>query len=68
MAEPTAFATAIKHIHVSDRSHAVMTDIHCETLGVSALGYVVELTDVGAFTPSAWLSILPSSNLYQAEW
>ncbi|EOW9331136.1 TPA: 2-octaprenyl-6-methoxyphenyl hydroxylase [Vibrio cholerae] len=41
------FATAIKHIHVSDQSHAGMTDIHCETLGVSALGYVVELADVG---------------------
>ncbi|ENM5766904.1 2-octaprenyl-6-methoxyphenyl hydroxylase [Vibrio mimicus] len=41
------FATPIEHIHVSDQSHAGMTDIHRESLGVEALGYVVELADVG---------------------
>ncbi len=40
-------ATAIKHIHVSDQSHAGMTDIDCQDIAASALGYVVELADVG---------------------
>ncbi|MCG9680031.1 2-octaprenyl-6-methoxyphenyl hydroxylase [Vibrio sp. Isolate24] len=40
-------ATAIEHIHVSDRSHAGMTDIDHKTVGVEALGYVVELADIG---------------------
>jgi len=42
-----SIATPINHIHVSDRSHAGMTDITKEEVGVSALGYVVELADVG---------------------
>ncbi|NVD07507.1 2-octaprenyl-6-methoxyphenyl hydroxylase [Vibrio sp. JPW-9-11-11] len=41
-------ATPIEHIHVSDRGHAGMTDITHQQLSVEALGYVVELTDVGA--------------------
>jgi 2-octaprenyl-6-methoxyphenol hydroxylase len=41
------FATPIEHIHVSDRSHAGMTDITRQEVGVEALGYVVELADVG---------------------
>lgn len=40
-------ATAIDHIHVSDRSHAGMTSISTQELNVDALGYVVELADVG---------------------
>ena len=40
-------ATAIKHIHVSDRSHAGMTNIAHDEISVDALGYVVELADVG---------------------
>ena len=40
-------ATAIEHIHVSDRSHAGMTEIDKDELGVESLGYVVELADVG---------------------
>ncbi|MCG9598310.1 2-octaprenyl-6-methoxyphenyl hydroxylase [Vibrio sp. Isolate25] len=40
-------ATAIEHIHVSDRSHAGMTDIDHKAVGVEALGYVVELADIG---------------------
>ncbi|WP_282176939.1 2-octaprenyl-6-methoxyphenyl hydroxylase [Vibrio nereis] len=40
-------ATPIRHIHVSDRSHVGMTDITTEEVGVDALGYVVELADVG---------------------
>lgn len=41
------FATPIEHIHVSDRSHAGMTEITRQQLCVEALGYVVELADVG---------------------
>ncbi|HCE2074042.1 TPA: 2-octaprenyl-6-methoxyphenyl hydroxylase [Vibrio parahaemolyticus] len=41
------FTTPIEHIHVSDRSHAGMTDITKYDVGVEALGYVVELADVG---------------------
>ncbi|EIK4808783.1 2-octaprenyl-6-methoxyphenyl hydroxylase [Vibrio parahaemolyticus] len=41
------FTTPIEHIHVSDRSHAGMTDITKHDVGVEALGYVVELADVG---------------------
>lgn len=40
-------ATPIKHIHVSDRAHAGMTDITTQDVGFEALGYVVELADVG---------------------
>lgn len=41
------FSTPIEHIHVSDRSHAGMTDITKYDVGVEALGYVVELADFG---------------------
>ncbi|WP_229618604.1 2-octaprenyl-6-methoxyphenyl hydroxylase [Vibrio parahaemolyticus] len=41
------FSTPIEHIHVSDRSHAGMTDITKHDVDVEALGYVVELADVG---------------------
>ncbi|CAM3829806.1 2-octaprenyl-6-methoxyphenol hydroxylase [Vibrio aerogenes CECT 7868] len=41
------YATPIKHIHVSDAGHAGMTDIEPEQAGLSVLGYVVELADVG---------------------
>ncbi|HIF5631363.1 TPA: 2-octaprenyl-6-methoxyphenyl hydroxylase [Vibrio parahaemolyticus] len=41
------FSTPIEHIYVSDRSHAGMTDITKHDVGVEALGYVVELADVG---------------------
>ncbi|WP_274016174.1 2-octaprenyl-6-methoxyphenyl hydroxylase [Vibrio parahaemolyticus] len=41
------FSTPIEHIHVSDRSHAGMTDITKHDVGVEVLGYVVELADVG---------------------
>ncbi|NMU33538.1 2-octaprenyl-6-methoxyphenyl hydroxylase, partial [Vibrio parahaemolyticus] len=41
------FVTPIEHIHVSDRSHAGMTEITKQEVGVEALGYVVELADVG---------------------
>lgn len=40
-------ATPIEHIHVSDRSHAGMTNITTEEVGLEALGYVVELADIG---------------------
>ncbi|MDW6091829.1 2-octaprenyl-6-methoxyphenyl hydroxylase [Vibrio rhizosphaerae] len=41
------YATPISRIHVSDRGHAGMTEIEAKQQGVSALGYVVELADVG---------------------
>lgn len=40
-------ATPIEHIHVSDRSHAGMTTIDRREVDLDALGYVVELADVG---------------------
>lgn len=40
-------ATAIEHIHVSDRTHAGMTEIDARDYGIESLGYVVELADVG---------------------
>ncbi len=43
----SSVATPINHIHVSDRTHAGMTDIDRRDVGVDALGYVVELADVG---------------------
>lgn len=45
--EVAKVATPIEHIHVSDRSHAGMTEIACDEVGLEALGYVVELADVG---------------------
>lgn len=45
--EISKVATAIEHIHVSDRNHAGMTDITRQQVGLEALGYVVELADVG---------------------
>ncbi|SDG64072.1 2-octaprenyl-6-methoxyphenol hydroxylase [Vibrio xiamenensis] len=40
-------ATPINDIHVSDRSHLGITEISAAEVGVLALGYVVELADVG---------------------
>lgn len=40
-------ATPITHIHVSDRGHAAMTDFYAEKEGLKAMGYVVELAEVG---------------------
>ncbi|GAL19389.1 2-octaprenyl-6-methoxyphenol hydroxylase [Vibrio maritimus] len=40
-------ATPITHIHVSDRGHAGMTDFHADKEGLDAMGYVVELAEVG---------------------
>ncbi|HAS6067173.1 TPA: 2-octaprenyl-6-methoxyphenyl hydroxylase [Vibrio vulnificus] len=45
-------ATPITDIHVSDRSHLAMTDISAQQVGVDALGYVVELADVGSIYQS----------------
>ncbi|MFC3022530.1 2-octaprenyl-6-methoxyphenyl hydroxylase [Vibrio zhugei] len=39
--------TPIKHIHVSDRHHFGMTEIDHNDVDLDALGYVVELIDVG---------------------
>ncbi|MGO1296557.1 MAG: 2-octaprenyl-6-methoxyphenyl hydroxylase [Vibrio sp.] len=39
--------TPIKHIHVSDRHHFGMTEIDHQDVNLDALGYVVELIDVG---------------------
>ena len=40
-------ATPIEHISVNDQGHAGMTDITAKEQHLSALGYVVELADVG---------------------
>ncbi|CCN50584.1 2-octaprenyl-6-methoxyphenol hydroxylase [Vibrio nigripulchritudo MADA3029] len=40
-------ATPIEHIHVSDRSHAGIANIDKSDVSLPALGYVVELADVG---------------------
>ncbi|MEZ9229692.1 2-octaprenyl-6-methoxyphenyl hydroxylase [Vibrio amylolyticus] len=40
-------ATAIDHIHVSDQTHLGITNITKQALGIDALGYVVELADIG---------------------
>lgn len=40
-------ATAIRHIHVSDRGHAGMTRLHAAEMGVEALGYVVPNRVIG---------------------
>lgn len=45
--EVSKVATPIKHIHVSDRSHAGLTEITEQETGLEALGYVVELADIG---------------------
>lgn len=40
-------ATAITHVHVSDRGHACFVSLDAADYGVAALGQVVELHDVG---------------------
>ncbi|MFB9135253.1 2-octaprenyl-6-methoxyphenyl hydroxylase [Vibrio olivae] len=42
-----SLATPIEQIHVSDRTHLGMTEITSTEVGLEALGYVVELADVG---------------------
>ena len=44
-----SFSTSINHIHVSDRHHMGLTELTSKELNVDALGYVVELADVGHF-------------------
>ncbi|GAA0780291.1 MULTISPECIES: 2-octaprenyl-6-methoxyphenyl hydroxylase [Pseudomonadati] len=39
--------TAIEDIHISDRGHFGMTELNAKPLGLSALGQVVELAQVG---------------------
>lgn len=39
-------ATAIKHIHISDRGHFGKTRLSAEKSGVSALGYVITARDI----------------------
>ncbi|MBD1555329.1 2-octaprenyl-6-methoxyphenyl hydroxylase [Vibrio sp. S9_S30] len=41
------FTTPIEHINVSDKGHAGLTDITKYDLNLDALGYVVELADIG---------------------
>ncbi len=45
--EISRVATPIKHISVTDQGHAGMTDIHAVQEKIDALGYVVELADIG---------------------
>lgn len=39
-------ATPIRRIHVSDRGHFGFTRLDCEQLGIAALGYVLEASDM----------------------
>ncbi len=41
------FTVPIREIHVSDRGHAGMTQLSAAHYGISALGYVAELADIG---------------------
>lgn len=41
-------ATAIHHIHISDRGHLGMTRLHAAEMGVEALGYVVPNRVIGS--------------------
>ncbi|MDD1782937.1 2-octaprenyl-6-methoxyphenyl hydroxylase [Enterovibrio sp. ZSDZ35] len=41
------FATAIEHIHVSDKGHFGLTEMHAKDEGVESLGSVIELADAG---------------------
>ncbi len=45
--EIAPLTTAINHIHVSDRGHAGITEIDKSEHSVPALGYVVELAEIG---------------------
>ncbi len=45
-------ATAIQHIHVSDKGHAGITRVDAKQHNVEALGYVVELASVGQYYAS----------------
>lgn len=56
-------ATAIRHIHVSDRGHAGMTRLHAEEHGVAALGQVMEMRDLGR-TVWAAMQALPTVRLH----
>ncbi|HGM5492159.1 TPA: 2-octaprenyl-6-methoxyphenyl hydroxylase [Serratia fonticola] len=40
-------ATAITHVHVSDRGHAGFVNLHAQDYQVTALGQVIELHDAG---------------------
>ncbi|MBN2646911.1 MAG: FAD-dependent monooxygenase [Thiotrichales bacterium] len=41
------FATAIEHVHVSQKGYLGITTLHAEEMGVSALGYSVQGRDLG---------------------
>lgn len=45
--ELSPFTTPIREIHVSDRGHAGMATLSASQQGGDALGYVIELADVG---------------------
>jgi 2-octaprenyl-6-methoxyphenol hydroxylase len=49
-------ATPIRHVHVSDRGGFGFTRLHAASLGVEALGYVVEARALGAVLRSRLLS------------
>ncbi|PKF51667.1 2-octaprenyl-6-methoxyphenyl hydroxylase [Enterovibrio nigricans] len=46
-------ATTIDHIHVSDRGHFGLTEMHAKEEGVESLGSVIELADAGRVFHSA---------------
>ncbi|GHA56980.1 2-octaprenyl-6-methoxyphenyl hydroxylase [Photobacterium aphoticum] len=59
----SSVATAIDHIHVSDRGHAGRVTIDAAEQGVDALGYVIELADAGRIFHQA-LANTAAVNLY----
>ena len=42
------FVTPIKHVHVSQQGYLGLTLIHAEEMGVTALGYSIRASDLGA--------------------
>ncbi|MGF1687732.1 2-octaprenyl-6-methoxyphenyl hydroxylase [Photobacterium japonica] len=59
----SAVATAIDHIHVSDRGHAGRVTMDAHALAVDALGYVIELADAGRIFHQM-LADTPAVDLY----
>lgn len=62
------FATAIEHVHVSQKGYMGMTTIHAQEMGVNALGFSVKGRDLGrvlwqAVTAQSAISVLAPAKL-----
>ena len=53
LADLSDICTAIKHIHVSDQGHIGQCQLHCSDYQLPALGYVVQLQQLGQALRSA---------------